>query len=244
MLRFALMATIPVFGSFSLFFMIVITGSLFQLFGPISGVEMNSTYFSAKAPKIGRHKDYELPHITIEMPVYKEGLKGVIIPTVQSVMAAVKHYEIQGGTATIYINDDGMQIVKPELAEARKVFYELNNIGWCSRPAHCTDKKVIEEFPERYFERKGKFKKASNMNYCLDFSIRVEDEMLRLFEESAAEKGRSVEELTVDDETKLYEQARNNIVEHDGGKTQAAGDVRLGEIILLIDSDTRVVSMT
>jgi hypothetical protein len=69
------------------------------------------------------------------MPVYKEGLKGyvagellskyfleltrfsVIIPTVTSLLAAVKQYEDQGGTASIYVNDDGMQLVKPDLAE-------------------------------------------------------------------------------------------------------------------------------
>jgi hypothetical protein len=76
MVRFALVATIPLFATFSLFFMIVITGSLFQLFGPISSVQSNSMYYSAKAPKPDRYPDLELPHITIQMPVYKEGLKG------------------------------------------------------------------------------------------------------------------------------------------------------------------------
>jgi hypothetical protein len=76
MLRFVLVVTIPLFATFSLFFMIVITGSLFQLFGPISGVEKNSMYYSAKPPKPERYRDLELPHITIQMPVYKEGLKG------------------------------------------------------------------------------------------------------------------------------------------------------------------------
>jgi len=97
--------------------MIVLTGSLFQLFGPLSGVEGNSMYYSGKAPKPDRYTDYELPHVTIQMPVYKEGLKGVIIPTVTSLLAAVKYYEEKGGTASIYVNDDGMQLVKPELQE-------------------------------------------------------------------------------------------------------------------------------
>jgi hypothetical protein len=41
------------------------------------------------------------------MPVYKEGLEGVIKPTVQSVKQAIATYELQGGTANIFINDDG-----------------------------------------------------------------------------------------------------------------------------------------
>lgn len=80
------------------------------------------------------------------------------------------------------------------------------------------------------------------MNYCLDFSIRVEDEMLRLIEETCRERGCTQEDLTIEEENALYEKARDAVVEKDGGNTWAAGNVRLGEIILIIDSDTRVVS--
>jgi len=92
---------------------------------------------TAKPPKRGRHSDLELPHITIQMPVYKEGLKGsvdlghlqlfilffadvsfsVIMPTVESLLKAIKYYEAQGGTASIYVNEDGMQAITPDLAE-------------------------------------------------------------------------------------------------------------------------------
>jgi hypothetical protein len=41
----------------------------------------------------------------------------VIIPTVTSIKAAVKHYESVGGTASIFINDDGMQILDHATAE-------------------------------------------------------------------------------------------------------------------------------
>jgi hypothetical protein len=235
MLRFALVATIPLFASFSLFFMVVISGSLFQLFGPLSSLQGNSIYYSGKAPKPGRHRNVELPHVTIQMPVYKEGLKGVIIPTVTSLLAAVRHYEQQGGTASIYVNEDGMQCVPPEMQEARKAFYELNNIGWCSRPAQNTDKD-----DPNFFLRKGHFKKASNMNYCLDFSLRVEDELLRLITETCQRRGCTQDELTIEEEDDLYEKARDAMVEQDGGKTWAGGNVRLGEVILIVDSDTRV----
>jgi hypothetical protein len=116
--------------------MVVITGSLFQLAGPVGDVMGNSRYHSAVAPKPERHRNVELPHITIQIPVYKEGLKGcvvrcdpttrssitdirtsVIVPTVTSLMAAIKHYESVGGTASIFVNEDGMQVVKPEVAE-------------------------------------------------------------------------------------------------------------------------------
>ncbi|TAQ86961.1 hypothetical protein B7494_g4718 [Chlorociboria aeruginascens] len=220
MLRFALVATIPIFTGFSLFFMIVIAGSLFQLFGPLTYVRSNSQFYSAKPPKRGRYPDLELPHITIQMPVYKEGLKGVIIPTVTSLLAAIKYYEAQGGTASIYVNEDGMQVVDPELAEARKTYYELHNIGYCSRPKSTYHKKKNPEG----FLRKGQFKKASNMNYCLDFSIRVEDELLRLIGIRCAELSCSVEEISLEEENLLYAQALEAIIAQDEGRTWAAGN--------------------
>ncbi|CZR53718.1 uncharacterized protein PAC_03598 [Phialocephala subalpina] len=246
MLRFALVAVVPIFAVFSLFFMVVIAGSLFQLFGPLTYVRGNSRFYSAKPPKRGRYPNLELPHITIQMPVYKEGLKGVIMPTVESLLKAIKHYEAQGGSASIYVNEDGMQVVTPDLFEARKAFYEMHNIGYCSRPAHTYKKKKwwqrSKTHPENRdgFIRRGQFKKASNMNYCLDFSIRVEDELLRLISVLCNETGRSDDELSVEEENTLYQKALQTIIDEDGGRTIAGGNVRIGEIILIIDSDTRV----
>ncbi|KAH7126787.1 glycosyl transferase family group 2-domain-containing protein [Dendryphion nanum] len=256
MIRFALVATVPLFASFSLFYFIVIGGSLGQLVGPVSALQENSLYYSGKAPKPARHANYELPHITIQMPVYKEGLKGVIIPTTTSLLAAVKHYEERGGTASIFVNEDGMRCVSPEMQEARKAFYELNNIGWVARPKHNEPKKkksgglftrqkkggenAEEEEDTNYFIRAGHFKKASNMNYCLDFSLRVEDELLRLIGAVCEERGCTQEDLTLQEEDNLYEQARTAMLEQDEGRTWAAGNIRIGEIILIVDSDTRV----
>jgi hypothetical protein len=61
--------------------------------------------------------------------VYKEGLEGVIIPTVRSLKAAISHYESRGGTASIFINDDGMAFRDTEEAQERINFYHDNNIG-------------------------------------------------------------------------------------------------------------------
>ncbi|KUJ09080.1 uncharacterized protein LY89DRAFT_598683 [Mollisia scopiformis] len=242
MIRFALVAVVPIFA----FFMVVIAGSLFQLFGPLTYVRGNSRFYSAKPPKRARYPDLELPHITIQMPVYKEGLKGVIMPSVESLLKAIKHYEAQGGSASIYVNEDGMQVIAPDLAEARKAYYEMHGIGYCSRPAHTYKKKKwwqrSKTHPENRegFIRRGQFKKASNMNYCLDFSIRVEDELLRLISVLCNETDRTDEELTVEEENTLYQKALQTCIDQDEGRTIAGGNVRIGDIILIIDSDTRV----
>lgn len=43
--------------------------------------------------------------------MYKEGLDTVIQPTVTSVKATISTYEMQGGTANIFVNDDGVQLI-------------------------------------------------------------------------------------------------------------------------------------
>lgn len=229
----AIVATLPIFMFYTLFFTIVVVGVILQVFGPMANVKRgNSRFYSSQAPDIRRHPNIVFPHITIQMPVYKEGLKGVIIPTMNSLIPAIRHYEKLGGTASIYVCEDGIQAVKPEVADMRKQFYRANNIGWCARPAHGQDG----------FVRAGKFKKASNMNYCLNFSLGVEDELLRLMKEKSEREERPEQELSVEEEQELYEQALETMLEEDGGVTMAEGNVRMGEIILLIDCDTRVVS--
>jgi hypothetical protein len=229
--RLGLLATLPIFMFFTLFFTTVVTGTVFQIIGPINDIKSgNSRFYSSRAPLIKRHPNFRFPHVTIQMPVYKEGLKGVIIPTIQSLMPAIRHYEGLGGTASIFVCEDGMQVLSPEVAEMRKKFYKANNIGWCARPPHGKDG----------FLRAGKFKKASNINYGLSFSLKVEDVLLGLMKDKSDREGRPQESLSIEEE--LYQQAMEIIIDGDEGRTWAEGNVRMGEVILLIDCDTRVVS--
>jgi len=130
---------------------------------------------------------------------------------------------------------------------ARKAYYEMHNIGYCSRPAHSYQKKKWWQRSKTHpdnpdgFIRRGQFKKASNMNYCLDFSIRVEDELLRLISVLCNETGQSEDELSVVEENTLYQKALQTCIDQDEGRTIAGGNVRIGDLILIVDSDTRVV---
>lgn len=226
-MRVAYLAVVPIFAGFAFASVLLIVFACFQIFGPVGDNMGNSRYYSAIPPNPARFRDVELPHITIQIPVFMEGLTKVIAPTIASIKAAVRYYESIGGTASIFINDDGMQMVNPEIAAARRAYYASNHIGWCSRPPNGQDG----------FVRKGRFKKASNMNYCLDFSNRVEDELLRLISQQQEENG---ENVTVEQENELYNRAFETVLNSDDGRTMAEGNVRLGEIILLVDCDTRV----
>jgi len=202
-----------------------VVGCIAQLFGPTDQMNQNSKYYSGKAPcRLSRDR---LPHMTIQCPVYKEGLYSVIDPTVKSLKAAIATYEMQGGTANIFVNDDGMQLISPEDAQLRQEYYDQNRIGWVARPKH--NPKPAEG--EEVFIRAGKFKKASNMNYAMAISARVEDKLLQ----SARPTG-----WTQTNEQNLYYECLDTIKMEDQGRTWAGGNIRMGDYILLIDSDTRV----
>lgn len=185
----------------------------------------NSKFYSGIAPR--RISRNELPHVTIQCPVYKEGLYSVIDPTIKSLKAAISTYEMQGGKANIFINDDGMQLISPQDAEERKIYYEEQRIGWVARPKHGSKPDDTGEV----FLRAGKFKKASNMNYAMAVSSRVEDKLAHF------DRG---EKWNQEAENEAYQRCLEEVKAEDRGKTWAEGNVRIGDYILLIDSDTRV----
>lgn len=115
------------------FFCLILVVTIFNFAGPVSQLFRNSKFYSCIPPKRIK-KDF--PHITIQCPVYKEDLQDVIVPTVQSLKVAISTYERQGGTANIFINDDGLQLLSPSERETRKAYYALNEIGWVARPGH------------------------------------------------------------------------------------------------------------
>ncbi|KAK6537028.1 hypothetical protein TWF281_001231 [Arthrobotrys megalospora] len=216
--RLAFLALTPVQIFLTLFFGQVIVGCIAQVFGPVRQLSINSKFYSAKPPV--RIRTPVLPHVTIQCPVYKEGLHAVIAPTIKSIKQAISTYELQGGSANIFINDDGLQIIEEEDRQARIEFYADNNIGWVARPKH----------GENGFLRRGKFKKASNMNFALMISCKVEEKL------AAIER---TEDWTQHDEAQAYEEALKEVVTTDG-RAWADGNIRVGDYIILIDSDTRV----
>lgn len=216
--RLALAALAPVQIFFTLFFCQVIVGCLAQIFGPIRQLTINSKFYSARTSP--RLQGPVLPHVTVQCPVYKEGLSGVIAPTVKSIKQAMSTYELQGGSANMFVNDDGLQLLSEEDRRARIEFYADHSIGWVARPKHGEDG----------FIRGGKFKKASNMNYALMVSNKVE-EKLAAIERHA--------EWSQHDEAQAYEGALKQVLE-ENPRAWADGNIRVGDYILIIDSDTRI----
>lgn len=97
-IRLALLSAIPVFLLFGIFFMIVVFGNLFQVFGPTKNIATNTRYHSAIKPNLSSayYSGFFPPRITIQMRVYTESLQAVIILTITSLKAAISHYELYG----------------------------------------------------------------------------------------------------------------------------------------------------
>lgn len=236
--RLALIAACPFLMFAGLFFFQVIFGDLWQIFGPLHGLKTNSRHYSCIKPNLRQASKlgFTPPHITIQMPVYKEGMESVIIPTVKSLQAAISYYESRGGTASIFINDDGIRAgISEEEVQARRDFYHDHNIGWVARPKDGEDN----------FVRKGKFKKASNMNFALNLSQKLETYLQEAVDaRCAAQAGHRdsdpafLEEQEVDD---LYQECLGRVL-RENPTAMAEGNIRVGELILIVDSDTRVVS--
>ncbi|KAF3934550.1 hypothetical protein ABW19_dt0208813 [Dactylella cylindrospora] len=225
--RLALIAAIPLLLPLTWFFADAFIIYLAQIIGPVGGLRENSRYYSAKPPDVKRAMavGFKPPHITIQMPVYKESLNVVIKPTVDSLKAAITQYELQGGTASIFINDDGLQALPTEEARKRIEYYRNNNIGWVARPRNGHDG----------FVRGGKFKKASNMNFALQLSVATEEKLIDLVRERFGDRA----VVSGREEQELYSEAMKMAIKENGW-AWAGGNIRVGEFLLIVDSDTRV----
>jgi cellulose synthase/poly-beta-1,6-N-acetylglucosamine synthase-like glycosyltransferase len=239
--------------------------NLTMMIGPIAHYHTNSKYYSAIPPRPNPTVDRALPHVTIQMPVYKESLEAVLAPSIQSIKKAMKTYARQGGTSTIFINDDGLQSLRPHERSARIAYYTNHGIGWVARPPHSDE-------PDG-FKRAGRFKKASNMNYALQLSMMLERHLGTLInqEKSGARltptfpSGRSKshrfslstsdgaehsaennenDEMSLEDRALLMaiDEVHEAAGKREGFKPWAANGraMRIGEIVLLVDSDTVV----
>ncbi|CCA68526.1 hypothetical protein PIIN_02390 [Serendipita indica DSM 11827] len=232
-IRFALLATVPLVFCIALFFSIQIVNTVSVVIGPIAQVYQNSKYFSA-IPPVAPPKGVpeRLPHVTIQMPVYKESLEQTIAPSIESIKKAMQTYARQGGTSSIFINDDGLQLLSEEDRELRMQFYAKQDIGFVARPPH----------GQNGFLRAGRFKKASNMNYGLALSMRAEEILLQLQAQEATKNPFGADVDGQEEEMDIEERALQMAIDETNGEAWAKGarHLRIGEIILIVDSDTQV----
>lgn len=157
-----------------------------------------------------------------------------------SLKKAMQTYARQGGTSSIFVHDDGLQLISEADRQERMRFYADNGIGWVARPKH--------DDSEGGFKRRGRFKKASNMNYGLSLSLKMEEIMRRLeierAEKASVTDSASSEVGEEDIEEQALRMAIDEIYEESGRRFRPwahnAKALRMGEVILIVDSDTIV----
>lgn len=188
----------------------ILISGLFNMLGSTEFFFRNNKYYSCTIEQtrslLGQNRQHT---VTIQIPVYKEDFNSVIKPTIKSAMLCKKYYDRMTEydvTVNIFVNDDGLQVIDKKEAEKRINYYTRHNIGYVARPQE---------------GRKGKFKKASNMNFCLHFS-KIYTKLLNQFTHD--------ESIMV--AKFLFAKEGNIVISH--------GDITLGDFILLLDSDTRI----
>lgn len=147
----------------------------------------------------------------------QESLEQTIIPTLESLKKAMTNFERQGGTVNVIVCDDGLQLVDEQDQQRRIQYYAMNNVAYVARPPHGQDG----------FQRRGRFKKAGNLNHCNSLSLQVEDLMDEMRVEILSHDGKSMEMWSEGEDKKLYEVALGKALEIREGKTWAAGNVRM-----------------
>jgi hypothetical protein len=139
---------------------------------------------------------------------------------------------------------------------ARLAFYEANGIGWVARPP---DGEPSASGDGTTYMRAGRFKKASNMNYALALSRKAErhlKEMIAAGESTLAMSARvslsgegygsseDEQALPISLEERALLRAVEETWEESGKRwkpwAKNGKACRIGEIVLLVDSDTAV----
>jgi hypothetical protein len=248
-----LLAIISFFGLFwNTYFSV---SSIFKCFIPTKAFRTNTKYCSMipeQKPANDKWMD-----VTIQIPVYKESLQDVLMPTLKSCMLSRDYYMRKtDAKCNIVVCDDGMMAFLKNNFAAAEMLWEtiettqgtvfklsklLQKVPSASRRhlKGLSSKSVYEVFHRMLFyyhyeigfvarstwDRRGKFKKASNLNTHL-----------RLFwgAEQLA-KAQSAEDMTVDE---ALIQASHNL---DGSRfTMFGNDISIGHLIIVNDADARM----
>jgi hypothetical protein len=146
-------------------------------------------------------------------------------------------YARQGGTSSIFVHDDALQLLDADERAQRIAFYADHNIGWVARPPH--------DSRPGGFKRTGSFKKASNMNYGLALSLKMEAHLAELEamgEGPCAEGSQEGGGNFLED--RALEMAVEQVYEETGRRWKPwasnGSACRIGDLILIVDSDTIV----
>lgn len=226
--------------------------SIMKCFIPAKAFQSNTKYCSVIPENKPKHAEWM--NVTIQIPVYKESLQEVLMPTLKSCMISRNHYaKNSGAKCNIVLCDDGMMVfLKNNFAAAEMLwetieatkgkYFKLSQLlqkipkpsrrhlkGLSSQAVYEVFHRMLYYYHYKIgfvarstFDRRGKFKKASNCNSHLRLSWGAE--------QLSEADGISFEEA-------LIENSHNS----DGSRfVMFGGDVSIGDLQLINDADARM----
>jgi hypothetical protein len=195
--------------------------------------EKNSACWSGTPPSqiIAREAGYQPPPITILVPVYKEMLDAIIVPTISNILRAVGAYHEHGGRANIVVCDDGLQVIDEDERSERRNFYSSMDLSWVSRPKHGYKPSDTAQA----FYRRGKFKFGSNLNNACNAASMIRQRYKETCKGLLTLRP-SQREIHPDQIVHTLYQCE----EIEAGLNWVGGSPLLGSVVVVIDSDCRV----
>lgn len=189
----------------------------YKLFMNMNIFKTNSKYYSGlEIPDSFLNSRY-FPDITIQLPVYKEDLENTIKPTIISAIEQSNRYMLETGSmCNIIVCDDGLNLINENDKMERIQFYKSYNIGYTARP-HTSKLK-----------RMGRFKKAGNLNFSMNYSEFAYRKMNNYTNENIV----IIDPLMIEFEKMIELGAIFD------------GNILYGSYIFLIDSDTRLPELS
>jgi cellulose synthase/poly-beta-1,6-N-acetylglucosamine synthase-like glycosyltransferase len=158
---------VPFSAFISIFFVNSAINNIVAILIPRGWLHGNSVYYT---DTYIADNTYQFPSLTIQIPVYKESFINVIKPTLDQAREACIQYEKHtGALANIYINDDGFVLVDEEERQTRLEYYDAHKdyLAFIARPPS---------------GRRGKFKKAGNLNFALSSDACVVGDIILLID--------------------------------------------------------------
>lgn len=164
---------LPAWSFMTIFFLNSCILNVVAIIVPGKWFARNSLYYStydASALELRANpQSQQLPRLLIQIPVYKESFAETIKPTLLNALEACAVYP---GESSILVSDDGLAFMKEDDIERRQreEFYRIHSpiITYMSRPT---------------WGRRGRFKKAGNVNYSLASSpVAQESDILLLLD--------------------------------------------------------------
>jgi cellulose synthase/poly-beta-1,6-N-acetylglucosamine synthase-like glycosyltransferase len=230
-----------------------ITAMIFKCFIPAKAFLTNTKYCTIIPEE--KNPTQEWLDVTIQIPVYKESLHEVLMPTLKSCITARDHYRrTTGAKCNIVLCDDGMMNMLRDNFPAAEMLWEsilesqgrtvrlsqlLKHVPRASRRhlKGMRSKDVYEVFHRMLYyyhfdigfvarstvDRRGKFKKASNLNSHLRLAL------------GAQQRCNQENDLPI--AQALIEESHND----DGSRFVMFGnDILIGHLICVNDADARM----